>query len=104
MNLNKLYYALLYFFVICTVILFSMWINTKNNLENTEEKLKLTSAKIDTLTKDNLNLVEYNLKKDQKIKEVENKYKVSLKNVPADKCGDVKPSKELLRFFKENAK
>lgn len=104
MNLNKLYNALLYFSIICACIFFFLWLNTRDSLEAAHDKIKEVSTKVEILTKDNSNLVEYNIKKDQKIKEVENRYKSSLKNIPADNCGDVKPSKELLKFFKENAK
>lgn len=104
MNLNKLYHFALYGFIIATCVFFFLWSNTKDSLEATRDKLNEVSNKVEILIKDNSNLVEYNIKKDQKIKEVENRYKSSLKNIPADNCGDVKPSKELLKFFKENAK
>lgn len=104
MNLSNLRNSILYLLVICVLIFCFLWLNTKDSLEATQDKLRDVSNKVDILTKDNSNLVEYNIKKDQKIKEIENKYKNSTQNIPSDKCGDVKPSKELLQFFKENVK
>lgn len=104
MNLNNLRNSILCLLVICVLIFCFLWLNTKDSLEATQDKLRDVSNKVDILTKDNSNLVEYNVKKDQKIKEIENKYKNSTQNVPRDVCGDVKPSKELLQFFKENVK
>lgn len=104
MNLNNLQNSFLYLLVVIALIFYFLWLNTKDSLEATQNELKTVYNRIEILTKDNSNLVEYNIKKDQKIKEIENKYKTTLQNIPSDKCGDVKPSKELLQFFKENAK
>ena len=34
--------------------------------------------------------------------ETEADYQEALNNIPADNCGDVKPSKELLQYFRRN--
>ena len=41
------------------------------------------------------------LLKDKEIKDLNKAYQEQLAKIPADTCGDLKPSKELLDFFKE---
>ena len=56
---------------------------------------------IQTLNKDKEKLIEYITQKDKAIKDLEKEYTEVLDNIPADQCGDVKPSKELLNYFRK---
>lgn len=79
-----------------------MWNKTSDKLSKKEAELIHANATIEALKKDNNKLNEYNNQKNEQIKEIEEKYKEKLKNIPADSCGDVKPSKQLLEYFRKN--
>lgn len=81
--------------------LFALWRITSIKLENTRNQLTEVSAQLDTVSKENANLVEYNSRRDSQLKELQKAYEKHLNSIPADLCGDMKPSKELLDFFKE---
>ena len=87
--------------VVASVLFFCLWRYTANSLKTTKEQLHNAQATIETLNNDNKNLIEYITKKDETIKELEKKYTEALDNIPADQCGDAKPSKELLTYFKK---
>lgn len=53
------------------------------------------------MTKENARLVEYNKQRDTKIKVLEKEYQAKLNSIPADLCGDMKPSKKMIEFFKK---
>ena len=91
---------LILFFVACFCGL--MWSRTSDKLDKKSAELLHANAIIMALQRDNDKLSEYNIQKNNQIKEVEEKYKQKLNNIPADSCGDVKPSKELLEYFKKN--
>lgn len=83
--------------------LFTLWRVTAIKLSNTQQQLMETTCKLDTLTKENARLVDYNRHRDSEIKKLEKQYQAKLNAIPADLCGDMKPSKELIDFFtKEN--
>ena len=84
--------------------LFALWRVTSIKLENTREQLSEVTCQLDTVTKENARLVEYNKQRDKQIKEIEKRYSEMLNNIPGDFCGDSKPSKELLEFFKQGKK
>jgi len=86
--------------VILLVSVFFMWRNTVTQLDNVKAELKNAQQTISVLQSDNAKLVAYNLERDKQIKEVEKQYQESLKNIPADKCGDMKPSAELLEYLR----
>lgn len=88
--------------VISLVSCFLMWRNTVNQLEAVKADLQAAQRTITVLQSENEKLVQYNLERDKQIKEVEKKYQSSLKNIPADKCGDMKPSPELLNYLRAN--
>jgi FtsZ-binding cell division protein ZapB len=79
-----------------------MWSRTSHKLDSKTAELVNANATIMALQIDNDKLNEYNNKKNQEIKEVEEKYKEILNNVPSDLCGDVKPSQQLLNYFRKN--
>ncbi|MBO4622542.1 MAG: hypothetical protein J5691_01510 [Bacilli bacterium] len=81
--------------------LFALWRTTSIKLENTREQLNEVTCQLDTVTKENQKLTEYNKRKDKEIKDLNKAYQDQLAKIPADACGDLKPSKELLEFFKE---
>lgn len=81
--------------------LFALWRVTSIKLENTREQLTEVTCQLDTVTKENARLVEYNKRRDSEIKNLEKQYQAKLNAIPADLCGDMKPSKELIEFFKK---
>lgn len=83
---------------------FALWRTTSIKLNNTREQLSEVTCQLDTVTKENARLVEYNKQRDKQIKELEKQYTEKLNAIPADLCGDTKPSKELLEFFKNGEK
>ena len=83
---------------------FALWRTTSIKLQNTREQLSEVTCQLDTVTKENAHLVEYNKQRDKQIKELEKQYTEKLNAIPADLCGDTKPSKELLDFFKSGEK
>ena len=89
--------------VISTVIIVigTLWRVTNIKLNNTREQLTEVTCKLDTVTKENARLVEYNKQRDTKIKVLEKEYQAKLNSIPADLCGDMKPSKKMIEFFKK---
>lgn len=87
--------------VVTCVLFFFLWRHTANSLKITKTQLENAQATIISLNTDNRKLIEFITKKDDTIKELEKKYTEALDNIPADKCGDAKPSKELLTYFKK---
>ena len=66
------------------------------------DELKNAQIMIDNLTADKEKLVTYITERDNEIKKLQSEYKEKLKDIPKDTCGDQKPSKELLEFFRKN--
>lgn len=81
--------------------LFTLWRVTAIKLNNTRQELTETTCKLDEITKENAHLVEYNKARDTQIKKLEKQYQDKLNAIPADLCGDMKPSKELIEYFKK---
>lgn len=88
--------------VLAAVIFFMLWQVSRDNLKNTEERLCDANNTIQTLKNDNGKLLIYIQTKDQEIKKIEKEYMNKLNNIPKDACGDIKPSKELLDYLKQN--
>ena len=88
--------------IVLLISVFFMWRNTAIQLDNVKAELHNAQQTISVLQSDNAKLVAYNLERDKQIKEVEKKYQSSLKNIPVDKCGDMKPNKELLEYLRQN--
>lgn len=88
--------------VVALISVFFMWRNTVTQLNNVKAELRSAQQTISVLQSDNAKLVAYNLERDKQIKEVEKQYQESLKNIPADKCGDMKPSEELLKYLRNH--
>ena len=84
--------------------LFTLWRVTAIKLNNTREQLSEVTCQLDTVTKENARLVQYNKQRDAKIKDLEKAYKDKLNSIPADLCGDMKPSEELIKFFRKGEK
>lgn len=87
---------------ILLVSVFFMWRNTVTQLDAVKAELQTAQRTITVLQSENAKLVQYNLERDKQIKDIEKKYQNNLKNIPADKCGDMKPSKELLDYLRQN--
>lgn len=86
---------------ICIITLIFLWRSTALKLTNTKQKLTEVTCALDTVTKENARLVEYNKRRDTEIKNLEKQYQNKLSAIPADLCGDMKPSKELIEYFKK---
>lgn len=99
LNQVKLIIAVL---VVLLISVFFMWRNTVTQLNSVKAELQSAQQTISVLQSDNAKLVAYNLERDKQIKEVEKQYQASLKNIPADKCGDMKPSAELLGYLRSH--
>lgn len=104
MKINTDLIKLMITMIIIVLMLFFgfMWYRSSTKLDNVQKQLSNAEAKIITLEKDKEKLIEYNLKKDEQIKLIEEEYQETLNNIPTDACGDVKPSKELLTYLKRN--
>ena len=90
-----------FFIMLVACLLFGgMWWHTSNKLEIAEINIANKNAIIESLRLDNDKLLDYTNRKNEEIKELEAKYKEKLKNIPKDKCGDQKPSKELLEYLR----
>lgn len=81
--------------------LFTLWRVTAIKLNDARQELTKTTCKLDEITKENTRLVEYNKARDSQIKQLEKEYQERLNKIPADLCGDMKPSKELIEYFKK---
>ena len=88
---------------VCLAIisLFSLWRITAVKLSNAQEQLTQANAQLEVVKKENENLLEYMKQRDKQIKDLEKAYQEQLAKIPADACGDLKPSKELIEFFKQ---
>jgi len=101
-KLNLIIAGIISVLVILLISCFFMWRSTVTKLDATKAELRVAQNTISVLQSENDKLVQYNLTRDKEIKEIEKKYQTSLQNVPADKCGDMKPSKELLEYLRNN--
>ena len=81
--------------------LFTLWRVAVIKLNDTRQELTEATCKLDEITKENTRLVEYNKARDTEIKKLEKQYQTKLNAIPADLCGDMKPSKELIEYFKK---
>lgn len=99
--MNKITTILIAVLVVTSLLFLFLWRYTNNSLKATKDQLQNAQATIVTLNIDNKNLIEYITQKDTAIKELEKRYEEALDNIPADQCGDAKPSKELLSYFKK---
>lgn len=99
--INKITTTLMVILFVALVLVSIMWKYTANSLHITKDQLYTAQKTISTLQADNQNLVQYITQKDSAIKELEQKYTKALENIPEDKCGNAKPSKELLEYFKK---
>ena len=86
--------------ILLLTVCFFMWRSTVTKLDNIKAELVNAQRTISVLQSDNEKLVQYNLERDKQIRNIEKHYKENLKNIPADQCGDMKPSKELLEFLR----
>lgn len=104
MKLNKSWIPYIVILILLLIICFCgfMWNKTADKLNKKEAELIHANATIEALQQDNNKLNEYNNQKNEQIKEIEKKYKEKVKDIPADSCGDVKPSKQLLEYFRKN--
>ena len=100
---TKIYVIMLITAVVLCIFFGFMWQNSSKNLRTTKEDLITANLTIQGLQNDMNKLSQYIIEKDNKIKDLENKYKAKMNNIPADKCGDTKPSKELLEYFRKGA-
>ena len=97
---NKAKIIVIAVIVMIIVVLFGLWRMTAIKLDNTKDKLDQISAQLIILQQDNDNLIVYNKKKDAEIKKINKMYEEKLNSIPADLCGDNKPSKELLQYLR----
>ena len=100
---NKSYISYIFLLILIIGLCFCgfMWSRTSYKLDAKTAELVNANATIMALQLDNDKLNEYNNKKNKEIKEVEEKYKEILNNIPSDSCGDVKPSQKLLDYLRK---
>ena len=101
--MKKGYWITLSIFFILTIIFGFMWYINASEKNKAREELKNAQIMIDNITTDKEKLVTYITERDNEIKKLQSEYKEKLKDIPKDTCGDQKPSKELLEFFRKNA-
>lgn len=88
--------------VVACITFLLLWQDTSSKLSKAHDELTNALSTVESLQKDNEKLVTYIQKKDEEIKKIEKQYKDKIKNIPMDACGDVKPSKELLKYFRSS--
>ena len=101
-NKDKLLFAGITILIFVGMIMYIGYIN--NKLKLTQDKLAEAQVNISILKKEKANLIEYNIKRDEQLAIIKKEYDNKLKNIPEDVCGNAKPSKELLDFFRKNIK
>lgn len=99
---HKIITITLFICILGFIVFFGLWQQTSLKLKQTKDSLEKANLTIQSLQLDNNKLLRYTKEKDQEIKKIETQYKETLKNIPSDKCGDMKPSTELLEFFRRN--
>lgn len=99
--INKILLVTSIVFLVATIIFVLLWRIDNTKYKNTCRQLTEAESKIEVLEKENKNLLEYNIKREEELKQIEAEYKERLDNIPADTCGDVKPSKELLMYLRK---
>lgn len=99
---NNIYKYTTAIFLIAFVILVVVCKMYSVNLSKANVELKAATETIDILRENHNKLLEYTLKKEKEIKDIEQKYTERLKNIPKDTCGDVKPSPELLDYLRKH--
>ena len=100
-NKDKAIFIGMIIFIFVGMIMYIGYIN--NKLKLTQDRLVKADANISILKKEKANLIEYNLKRDEQLADIKKEYDDKLKNIPKDTCGNTKPSKELLDFFRKTA-
>ena len=98
---TKVFAIMLIVAVVLAIVFGFLWQNTSSRLKETQNDLLNANSTIVTLQNDNEKLLTYITERDTKIKQLEAKYKEKINNIPADQCGDTKPSKELLEYFRK---
>lgn len=101
MVFNKVKFFVIFSVIVIIGVLFTLWRVTSIKLKNTQDRLTEITYQLDTVTKENELLVEYNKRRDNQIKQLEKEYQEQLNSIPKDICGDTKPSKEMIEFFKQ---
>lgn len=86
--------------IILNIIFYILLRNKSAELSNKCMELSNAEIKIKSLQSDNDKLVEYLNSKDKELEKIQKDYKDRLANIPADKCGDVKPSDVLLKYLR----
>lgn len=99
---HKIIAITLFICILGFIVFFGLWQQTSLKLKQTKDSLEKANLTIQSLQLDNNKLLQYTKEKDQEIKKIETQYKETLKNIPSDKCGDMKPSTKLLEFFRRN--
>lgn len=99
--MNKILSTISVVFIVTSIIFAFLWRLDHNRYNHACEMLTEAESKINILEKENKNLLEYNLKREEELKQIEAEYKERLDNIPADTCGDAKPSKELLTYLRK---
>lgn len=83
------------------VTLFSMWKIASNNYQVEKENRILLEQRLEASQKETQRLLNYQKQIEKENANIENKYNELFSKIPADTCGDAKPSAELLEFFKQ---
>ena len=99
--MNKILSTISVVFIVTSIIFAFLWRLDHNKYNHACEMLTEAESKINIQEKENKNILEYNLKKEEELKEIEEEYKERLDNITADTCGDTKTSKELLLYLRK---
>lgn len=100
--INKVLLGICCFLLVLCLIFGFLWKINNTNYKNVCVQLTDAESKLITLQKENKNLIDFVLKKETEVKQIKSDYEKKLLNKPKDNCGDVKPSDELLKYFREN--
>lgn len=100
--INKIKTVLLITISIAFMVILLLYSSNRNQLKEKCKLLTQAELNIKALQQSNANLLKYTSEKETELKKVKEDYKNALHVKPKDDCGDSKPSKELLDFFKGN--
>lgn len=89
--------------VIALIALFGLWRVAANNYESEKAAREQAEVQLVASQKEVENLTRYNKELAKQNAEIEKEYAEIYKNIPADACGDAKPSADLLNYLSQGA-
>lgn len=86
------------------VLLFSLWRISVSNYESEKKAREQVEIQLQATQQEVQNLTKFNKELEKQNAAIEKEYAEIYKNIPADTCGDVKPSKELLNYLSQGVR